>query len=555
MKIRVPIFNREITFHRGAARERLANAGLGPQPDPNRQRSLVERFSPVTIRPPRVGQVPQVNVNQGAEGQNTVPPQTTAADFVPLALGNLGDPLAVETIVPPKTPGVGTDNAAPPTAPAITRADCRDTSDPLIGWNPRKINMPLVDRNRLHATSIVDQVAASLAGLPRSDIDWTDDQKASACQQLLSLLAARAALSPQSRAKADAMLQPRLPLLIPSANDSTSKAQKDALADVALGALADPNVPLDLKRATIEPLMLNRAQFSQQIRTAGDDGRAPGVLRQHALPLLTAYKHELERLKAANLQPREWEWDALVIPLIIEAQNAKTEGMDAKLFTQEQLAQLVSQSGQQACQRIGLLDFGAASTLGEGHHAAVLASISPGRPPRVTVLDSFAEPEMSLFSLIDGLPDGSEFVPVHLKTQKAKECVIYAMATAKKIADHRNAVDSLHTKSEPMPNRINSKRLHNSISGPDFLPLAFFKHSTSKNTLFDLAEVGQSSGRHSAKTDAVNKNDRTIFQRWADHKVDRPNLNQPGKVATYSASIEQKRRQFIEQAIDHFKPD
>ena len=124
------------------------------------------------------------------------------------------------------------------------------------------------------------------------------------------------------------------------------------------------------------------------------------------------------------------------------------------------------------------------------------------------------------------------------------------MATAKKIADHRSAVDDLYLKSEAVESS-NGVMQHATIAGADVLPLAFFKHSQSRKTLDRVAEAGEHSGRHNARSDKINKRGRTIFQHWDEHA--RQSAQDPS--ATFNASIEPKRLKFVEQAIEHYGGD
>jgi len=494
-----------------------------------------ERVRSLFTRKPKANRQdePPAGLPRRASANTSSANRRTAPVYVPGPVEVIRSRPAAPAPIPVAAPTKGTPGRSAAQGASLGPPKPRETIAPLVTPSQR----------------LVDEVTSRLAELPAAESQWSEQHKAQAVGQLLPLLTARAGMLPQTRAKADALLQRHLTLLLRSVDEGTGTAPRNALIDVALQLLGDAAVPFSEKAGRIDALMRQREHFLDQIRTADDAGRAPAALRRHALPLLTAYRRELMRLQAADQQPSGADWDNLVLPLIIEAQNARTEGLNAKLFTMKQLARRMQEGQHQTVEHIGILDFGATSFLGSGHHAAVHASTAPDRPPRVTVLDSVSDPS-PMTELERTLPPSSRIVPVHLQTQKAEECVIYATAAAKKVADHRDVVNDLHSKSEPR--QYGEVFVHRCIPGPDELPMDFFKHSQSRKTLDRLAAVGQESGRHDAHADAVNKKGQTIYQRWDEHRVERPRVSGSPQMVTYSASIEPKRLAFIDQAIAHF---
>jgi hypothetical protein len=396
----------------------------------------------------------------------------------------------------------------------------------------------------------VDDVIDALGSLPTNVLDWDQDQEGFATRWLMRMVNHHAGMSPQPRRRADALIRTHLDRLLMAVDHTASAAQKDVLANAVLQSATDPTVHFDRKTLHVGLLFVARDHFGDLIGTLDADGRAPALLRKHAVPLLRAYRGELARLQAANIQPTTPQWDHMVLPLLVEAQNAATPGLELKLFTMRRLVEHVAQQQDRASESIGILDFGAWSALGRGHTATVHVSTSPDRHPRVTILDSYGSPAAAATPLFNNLPPGSHIVPVFLRTLKAQECVISAVSNAKKTNDHRAAVAALFGETDGSP--IGSVVLHKTVFGPEVLPLAFFKHSQQRSTLKLLAETSARSGLHDARNDRVNKDNKTIFERWDVHQVQRRDPKDWSEWATYSASIEAKRMTFIDQALRHF---
>jgi hypothetical protein len=411
---------------------------------------------------------------------------------------------------------------------------------------PRPQLPPLI----LPSDAFVDDVVDALSSLPANVLDWDQDQEGFATRWLMRMVNHHAGMSPQPRRRADAVIRTHLHQLLMAVDHTASAAQKDVLAKAVLQSATDPTVHFDRKTLHVGLLFVARDHFGDLIGTLDADGRAPALLRKHAVPLLRAYRGELARLQAANIQPTTPQWDHMVLPLLVEAQNAATPGLELKLFTMRRLVEHVAQQQDRASESIGILDFGAWSALGRGHTGTVHVSTAPDRCPRVTILDSYGSPGAAATPLFNSLPEGSHIVPVFLRTLKAQECVISAVSNAKKTNDHRAAVAALCGVTDGKP--IGSVVLHETVIGPEVLPLAFFKHSQQRSTLKLLAETSTRSGLHDALNDTVNKDNKTIFERWDLHQVQRRNPKDWSEWATYSASIEAKRLTFIDQALRHF---
>lgn len=390
---------------------------------------------------------------------------------------------------------------------------------------------------------------------------WTSSQRSRAVDHLSRLLAGRADMVATTREKADTVLRRHLVLMLDSLDGVARTAHKNALTAFALGELANRDVPFADKGQLVHLLMVKRERLRDQLRRPDEGGRAPALLREQAVPLLRVYREELGRLQAANLQPRLPEWDNLLLPLLLEAQNARTEGLDAKLLAHDQLVRHVKKNRKKESSSIGIFDFDPLGPHGSGHHCAFHISTSSSRPPHITFVESMRldvqDPSEALNPAeLNELPKGSRIVPVNLGVLNAMDCVIYSLSTAKKIADHGDLVNDLWKKSGVARESL-GVRIHHPIDGTRELPLLFFKHSQSKGTLDMLAQVGQATGRHDAHNDQVNKVNKpepgqTLFQKWDAHRVDRPKPDNPQEISTYSASIEPKRRLLVDQAIDHY---
>jgi hypothetical protein len=326
---------------------------------------------------------------------------------------------------------------------------------------------------------------------------------------------------------------------------------REAFVHEVLDRLVQLPVPEGEK---ILDVLLGCGAFDTQLRQADGQGRAPAVLRQHALPLLRHFEGELARREQANEQFGT-PWENLVLPLLVESQNALRPGLDLRIATPKQLGQQVVEAvkANKATDSIVILDDQILA-----HRAAAHVVTDPQVPPRIAILDSFEDPRHlanQMLGKMGKLAKHSFVQPVHLETQNAYSCNIFALSAAKKIADHR---DSVHTMYEPMTNPPQGTRravgLQPTLKGTQTsLPPAFFKHSDSRKTLERLEASSAERGIELSET-PVNKRGGTgenILERWDRHSVIRPHETED-RMVTYSASVEEKRRDFVAKAVKHF---
>jgi hypothetical protein len=385
--------------------------------------------------------------------------------------------------------------------------------------------------------SAADDVAEFLGTLHPDSFFWEDEQKEEAVRRLTEL-AVQDGVDPE----VDALVWPHLPMLLGAVDADTPVETRTALVDSALRHLEAPAPDYDAALAkgfTAQALQLRRFHFADLLRPGPDD-TTPPLLRQHALPLLRAYQADLQALEAGNVQPSKAAWDCVVLPLLVEGQNARTPGLQVKLFTKGQQVQYVADHAHHDHERIGILDFGKDDVMGPAHHCAIHDRTSPNLGPRVTLLDSFTNPAFGIADAVLAFPPGTRVTPVCLDTQVAQECVIYALSMAKKIHQYPGAVNALPEVDAGPPETAAGRSLRAVIQDPRVLPPAFLKHWQRGSTFAGLPpDVTQA---------VVNKKGQTFAQRWDANRVTRDG-------ATYSASIEKKRLQFVEQAIEHFEGD
>lgn len=311
----------------------------------------------------------------------------------------------------------------------------------------------------------------------------------------------------------------------------TSSLERILVVEDALLYLADLSVDFEAKARIVTGLSANA---HLKLREMDDAGRAPNVLRKHARPLLAVFSAELQRLDEVNEQPRTQHWDALVLPLLVEAQNARTNGLHATIRGPESLARALAQDAGAAHERIGILET-------SGHFAAFHYLTQPGKPPRLCVIDSYEDPSNAVKRIAGHTGCPVNAVPVLLKTQNATECAVYALATGKKIHANLDSVNALYD-GQPGVRAL--------VKGWEQLPVDFFKQTQSLRPLHSLENAQQLS----LDGVPVNKGGEDAYERFDRHTVYRDQLSQYGTTQTvnYSASIEAKRRTFVQQAIVHF---
>lgn len=325
------------------------------------------------------------------------------------------------------------------------------------------------------------------------------------------------------------------------ARRTLTEQQKDKLVHQLLDKLVSEGmVGSD---ALVVNVLLNRV-FSQQLREPDPDGRAPRVLRQHALPLLQRWKEDLLQLRRNNVEPPT-NWDPLLLPLLIESENARTPGLGLRLVTVPELGKLLGDKARanNTFEGTFILD-------DQGHRVAVHAMNRPGMSPRFAALDGFFDPATRYLPRVQNsdalLRQRGDAVPVTLGIQEGQCCTILSLSIARKIVDHPNAVKRLYAPLDApaaaaRPNRGIHPTVPAATSG---LPPAFFKQSQGRTVLTSLPPSDQQA--------PVNNGKETLLTRWQRHSVTRidPMWN---TTATYSGSVEIKRLEIVQEAIRHFR--
>ena len=271
------------------------------------------------------------------------------------------------------------------------------------------------------------------------------------------------------------------------ARRTLTEQQKDKLVHQLLDKLVSEGmVGSD---ALVVNVLLNRV-FSQQLREPDPDGRAPRVLRQHALPLLQS--------------------------------KARANNTFEGTF---------------------ILD-------DQGHRVAVHAMNRPGMSPRFAALDGFFDPATRYLPRVQNsdalLRQRGDAVPVTLGIQEGQCCTILSLSIARKIVDHPNAVKRLYAPLDaPAAAARPNLGIHPTVpAATSGLPPAFFKQSQGRTVLTSLPPSDQQA--------PVNKGKETLLTRWQRHSVTRidPMWN---TTATYSGSVEIKRLEIVQEAIRHFR--
>lgn len=285
--------------------------------------------------------------------------------------------------------------------------------------------------------------------------------------------------------------------------------------------------------------LLDSPWLGPMLRQADAEGKAPAILRRHALPLLRGYQAYLQQLQSANARTCCPGWDNLLLPLLIESENAMTPGMNCRLRTAVEFANCIKQAWNEATTSDSVFVIDHA-----GHRAAAQLSAEASRPPRFAILDNWHYPSAALKNILSHMDgDGVTGVGVDLNTMigRVSDCSIQALATAKNIAADQPAIDVIYGL-DPIAQSPRAS-----------LPLKFFKHVVTRFQLDDLV-----ASRPDAKGSAVNKKQPAvdIAARWEAHQVVRADaIGQCAdhSVIPYSASSEVKRRFFISRAILHFE--
>ena len=306
--------------------------------------------------------------------------------------------------------------------------------------------------------------------------------------------------------------------------------------------------------------------------------------QREAIEKLTEIRQRFSALLAANWAPDkiDIEFDKLVLPFAVAAENARTPGLNLTLLAKS--GDLKGWLADAACPAEGKRAIFQLPVPGE-HVVAVDVRRRDGRtsmlliePPtadndHVEGFDSYLLPALEKL-----IPLGTTLTMLALGTQKANSgCHVFALSAASKLADQRVALDVLHDRNlngQPLKTQLgrNAGQLAGNnrirlLDGTGVLPAGFVKHSQSGTTLQKWLDASPPE----LADEMVNRKGMTLHARHGAHATTRYSQlslesrlkEEEGKSGgalahslapkRTSTSIEMKRLTYIDRAIDHLR--